>query len=35
MSAGRHEFVIDVPDAEFVGGEGDFPFSLYVQSRRN
>jgi hypothetical protein len=35
MSAGRHEFVLDVPDAEFVGGEGDFPFSLYVQSRRN
>jgi hypothetical protein len=35
MSAGRHEFVIDVPDAEFVGGEGDFPLSLYVQARNN
>jgi hypothetical protein len=35
MSAGRHEFVIDVPDAQFAGGEGNFPFSLYVQSRGN
>ncbi|WP_437959452.1 peptide-N-glycosidase F-related protein [Sorangium sp. So ce119] len=32
-SAGMHEFVIDVPDATFVGGEGNFPFSLYVQAR--
>jgi hypothetical protein len=35
MSAGRHQFVIDVPDARFAGGEGNFPLSLYVQSRRN
>lgn len=30
--AGTHEFVIEVPDATFVDGQGDFPFSLYVQS---
>lgn len=34
-SAGSHEFVIEVPDAQFVGGEGSIPFSLYVQSRGN
>ena len=33
MSAGAHEFVIDVPDAVFANGEGNFPFSLYVQGR--
>jgi hypothetical protein len=33
VSAGVHEFVIDVPDATFAGGQGDFPFSLYVQAR--
>jgi len=33
VAAGVHEFVIDVPDATFVGGQGDFPFSLYVQAR--
>ena len=33
-AAGEHEFVIDVPDAEFVGGEGNFPFSLYLQARK-
>lgn len=32
LGAGSHEFVIEVPDAEFVGGEGDIPLSLYVQS---
>ncbi|WP_437981239.1 peptide-N-glycosidase F-related protein [Sorangium sp. So ce117] len=32
-SAGTHEFVIDVPDATFAGGEGNIPFSLYVQAR--
>ncbi|WP_437276397.1 peptide-N-glycosidase F-related protein [Sorangium sp. So ce375] len=32
-SAGKHEFVIDVPDATFTGGEGNFPFSLYVQAQ--
>ncbi|WP_437782207.1 peptide-N-glycosidase F-related protein [Sorangium sp. So ce1097] len=33
VSAGMHEFVIDVPDATFVGGQGNFPFSLYVQAQ--
>ena len=33
MAAGEHEFVIDVPDAAFVGGQGNFPLSLYVQAR--
>lgn len=33
QTAGVHEFVIDVPDAEFVGGDGNFPLSLYVQAR--
>ncbi|WP_437676747.1 peptide-N-glycosidase F-related protein [Sorangium sp. So ce131] len=32
-SAGMHEFVIDVPDATFVDGQGNFPFSLYVQAQ--
>lgn len=35
LTAGRHEVVIDVPAAQFAGGEGNFPLSLYVQSRRN
>ena len=33
MAAGTHEFVIDVPDAVFANGEGNFPLSLYVQGR--
>jgi hypothetical protein len=33
VTAGVHEFVIDVPDATFVDGQGDFPFSLYVQAQ--
>jgi hypothetical protein len=33
VAAGSHELVIDVPDAVFVGGQGDIPFSLYVQLR--
>jgi hypothetical protein len=32
LPAGKHAFVLDVPDAEFVGGEGNLPVSLYVQS---
>ncbi|WP_437564483.1 peptide-N-glycosidase F-related protein [Sorangium sp. So ce542] len=32
-SAGMHELVIDVPDATFADGQGNFPFSLYVQAR--
>jgi Peptide-N-glycosidase F, C terminal/Peptide-N-glycosidase F, N terminal len=34
LPAGVHEFAIDVPDAKFAGGEGNFPLSLYVQARR-
>jgi len=33
LSVGAHEFVIDVPNAAFAGGQGDFPFSLYVQAQ--
>jgi hypothetical protein len=32
LGAGSHEFVIDVPEAEFTGDEGNFPLSLYLQS---
>jgi Peptide-N-glycosidase F, C terminal/Peptide-N-glycosidase F, N terminal len=32
-TAGAHEFVIDVPDAMFADGQGDIPFSLYLQAR--
>jgi len=31
MTAGAHQVVIEVPDAAFVNGEGNIPFSLYVQ----
>lgn len=33
VSAGSHEFVIEVPDATFVDNQGNFPFSLYVQAQ--
>ena len=33
VSAGEHEFVIEVPDAEFADDQGNFPFSLYLQTR--
>lgn len=33
LSAGEHTIVVDVPDAEFVDAQGDFPLSLYVQTR--
>jgi hypothetical protein len=33
VSAGAHEFVIDVPDAVFTGNEGDFPLSVFVLGR--
>lgn len=32
LPAGKHAFALEVPDAEFVGGEGNLPVSLYVQS---
>jgi len=33
MAAGEHSFVIDVPLAVFKDGEGNFPFSLFVQAK--
>ena len=33
LAAGAHTFVIDVPAAQFVGSDGNFPLSLYVQAR--
>jgi hypothetical protein len=32
-SAGRHKVTVDVPDARFAGGDGNFPLSLYVQTQ--
>jgi hypothetical protein len=31
LTAGRHEFKIEVPDAVFPGKEGNIPLSLYLQ----
>ena len=31
LTAGNHKFKIDVPDAEFVGGQGNIPLSVYLQ----
>ncbi len=31
VSAGTHTFMIRVPAAVFAGGQGNFPFSLYLQ----
>jgi hypothetical protein len=33
LSAGTHTFRIAVPDAQFVGKDGNFPFSLYLQGK--
>jgi hypothetical protein len=33
LSAGEHKFTIEVPDATFVGGQGNFPLSLYFQGK--
>lgn len=33
VNAGRHQFVIEVPDAVFAEGQGDIPLSLYLQAR--
>jgi hypothetical protein len=30
---GTHTFKITVPDAKFVGGQGNFPLSLYIQGK--
>jgi len=32
LSAGKHTFKIEVPDATFAGGQGYFPTSAYVQA---
>jgi hypothetical protein len=34
LAAGAHTFVIDVPAARFAGADGNFPLSVYVQTRR-
>lgn len=34
VSAGMHEFMIDVPDAEFADDQGNFPFSLFILGTR-
>ncbi|WP_165357631.1 peptide-N-glycosidase F-related protein [Flavobacterium beibuense] len=31
LEAGEHSFKIDVPDAQFAGGQGYFPMSVYLQ----
>lgn len=33
LSAGAHALVVEVPDAQFVGDDGNFPLSVYVQTR--
>lgn len=33
VAAGTHELVIEVPDAVFADGQGNIPFSAYVQAR--
>lgn len=30
---GTHTFKITVPDAKFIGGQGNFPLSLYIQGK--
>jgi len=35
LKAGNYLFTISVPDARFVGKEGDFPLSLYFQGKTN
>lgn len=31
LAVGEHSFKIDVPDAVFAGGQGNFPMSVYLQ----
>ncbi|MBA5628604.1 peptide-N-glycosidase F-related protein [Moheibacter lacus] len=35
LAAGNHTLKLDVPDAVFVGGEGYFPISMYLQNRKS
>ncbi len=34
IAPGTHSFVISVPDAQFVDGQGNFPLSLYFQGSK-
>ncbi len=33
LEAGNHSFKIEVPDAVFVGADGNFPLSVYIQGK--
>lgn len=35
LSAGEHTITLDVPDATFIGNEGYFPISMYIQNRKS
>lgn len=35
LESGRHTFKIEVPDAQFVGKQGEIPLSAYIQGERN
>ena len=35
LSAGNHTIKLDVPDAVFVGQQGYFPISMYIQNRKS
>lgn len=35
LPAGNHTIKLDVPTAVFVGGEGYFPISMYIQNRKS
>ena len=35
LSAGTHTIKLDVPDAKFVGGQGYFPISMYIQNQKS
>lgn len=35
MAAGEHDFMLRVPDAVFSGSDGNFPFSVYLQGKKN
>jgi hypothetical protein len=35
LESGRHTFKIEVPDAQFVGKQGEIPLSAYIQGDKN
>ncbi|MDR1951168.1 MAG: T9SS type A sorting domain-containing protein, partial [Bacteroidales bacterium] len=35
LQTGEYKFTIEVPEATFVGGQGNFPLSLYFQGKTN